>query len=327
MNSQDYLNLQEAYIGVYDDDIREKLEFESWVNSLIEEGYDLSDYTWDELYENYTQLDEAIRNLESRKKLRSIMDREVVKGDKSKGQNPRMKYHTKKGDQALDLLIKRDETGSKGNPVRSRGGMADSVGPTRDRGAGNKAARRIGKSVPNTRDVDESYDQQLDEVSDRIVAAVGKRREKVVSKAFDNYADVSEKPGGTQQLATDISKLNRFKNLEKKRDRRINKESYDLYDIILSHLLDEGYADTQEAAERIMVNMSEEWRESIVETRMDPRGRPASGPMNVYANPKGKPSQAHLDAVKSYEDEQRKKTPEQRKKELDDYRERQMNNK
>ena len=48
---------------------------------------------------------------------------------------------------------------------------------------------------------------------------------------------------------------------------KTKKESYDLYNIILSHLLDEGYADTQEAAERIMVNMSEEWRESIVETR------------------------------------------------------------
>ena len=41
-------------------------------------------------------------------------------------------------------------------------------------------------------------------------------------------------------------------------------DSYDLYDIILSHLLDEGYAETQEAAEAIMVNMSEEWRDSIV---------------------------------------------------------------
>jgi hypothetical protein len=41
-------------------------------------------------------------------------------------------------------------------------------------------------------------------------------------------------------------------------------EEVDLYDIILSHLLDEGYADTQEAAEAIMVNMSEEWRQSIV---------------------------------------------------------------
>jgi len=41
-------------------------------------------------------------------------------------------------------------------------------------------------------------------------------------------------------------------------------DSFDLYNIILSHLLDEGYADTQEAAEAIMVNMSEDWRESIV---------------------------------------------------------------
>jgi hypothetical protein len=40
---------------------------------------------------------------------------------------------------------------------------------------------------------------------------------------------------------------------------------YDLYDIILSHLLDEGYADTEQAAQAIMVNMSEDWREDIVE--------------------------------------------------------------
>jgi hypothetical protein len=42
------------------------------------------------------------------------------------------------------------------------------------------------------------------------------------------------------------------------------KEEVDLYDIILSHLLDEGYAETPEAAEAIMVNMSEEWRDSII---------------------------------------------------------------
>jgi hypothetical protein len=46
------------------------------------------------------------------------------------------------------------------------------------------------------------------------------------------------------------------------------KDSYDLYDIILSHLLDEGYADTQEQAQVIMVNMSEDWRESIL-TELD----------------------------------------------------------
>ena len=45
--------------------------------------------------------------------------------------------------------------------------------------------------------------------------------------------------------------------------RNIN-ASYDLYDVILSHLLDEGYAETVENAEAIMVNMSEEWRDSIL---------------------------------------------------------------
>jgi len=47
--------------------------------------------------------------------------------------------------------------------------------------------------------------------------------------------------------------------------KKFNREQTDLYDVILSHLLDEGYAETQQAAEAIMVNMSEDWRDSIVE--------------------------------------------------------------
>jgi hypothetical protein len=40
---------------------------------------------------------------------------------------------------------------------------------------------------------------------------------------------------------------------------------YDMFDVILEYLVAEGYADTNEAAIAIMGNMSEEWRESIVE--------------------------------------------------------------
>ncbi len=54
------------------------------------------------------------------------------------------------------------------------------------------------------------------------------------------------------------------KKLRKQKAMGELKDSFDLYDIILSHLIDEGYADTEQAAEAIMVNMSEEWRESIV---------------------------------------------------------------
>jgi len=61
----------------------------------------------------------------------------------------------------------------------------------------------------------------------------------------------------------------RFKKQREEKERReraakINKEELNIYDIILSHLLDEGYAETPEAAEAIMVNMSEEWRNSII---------------------------------------------------------------
>ncbi len=51
---------------------------------------------------------------------------------------------------------------------------------------------------------------------------------------------------------------------EAKAKSKLKKEQVDIYDIILSHLLDEGYAETPEAAEAIMVNMSEEWRQSII---------------------------------------------------------------
>ena len=41
--------------------------------------------------------------------------------------------------------------------------------------------------------------------------------------------------------------------------------NYDMFDVILEYLVAEGYADTNESALVIMANMSEEWRDSIVE--------------------------------------------------------------
>jgi hypothetical protein len=44
---------------------------------------------------------------------------------------------------------------------------------------------------------------------------------------------------------------------------------YDLYDVVLEHLLDEGFADTLEDAQVLMANMSEQWIDSIVEASED----------------------------------------------------------
>ena len=79
----------------------------------------------------------------------------------------------------------------------------------------------------------------------------------------------------------------------KKRQRQkmtgVSAESYNIYDILISHLLDEGYAETYEAAEKIMVNMSEEWRDDIVEKFVSPYEGKAS-----YSNP-----QAHSPATRA----------------------------
>ena len=80
----------------------------------------------------------------------------------------------------------------------------------------------------------------------------GKDREGI---DFDEFDTGASGPGGKPK----------GKKLERQIKRGISAaESYDLYDIILSHLIDEGYADTQEAAFAIMVNMSEEWMGNII---------------------------------------------------------------
>jgi hypothetical protein len=57
LTGTDAYGLMEAYQAVYaPQELTEEQvweEVETWVNDLIEEGYDLSDYTWEEMYESY----------------------------------------------------------------------------------------------------------------------------------------------------------------------------------------------------------------------------------------------------------------------------------
>ena len=59
MNSKNLKGLCEAYGGIYaPQELTEEQvweEVETWVSSLIEEGYDLSDYTWEEMFEAYLE--------------------------------------------------------------------------------------------------------------------------------------------------------------------------------------------------------------------------------------------------------------------------------
>jgi hypothetical protein len=128
------------------------------------------------------------------------------------------------------------------------------------------------------RDLSEAYMSvyQLDEISPELVLAASKA------------AGKKGKPAQASRLYKKFAARDQAANYAKYQRSSVKKEETDLYDIILSHLLDEGYAETQEQAEVIMVNMSEDWREDIVEkTAMAKHGYDEAPIRNAIAKKTG----------------------------------------
>jgi len=267
-----------------------KEEFEIIVNALIEEGYDLSSYTWDEMYE--VCLDEAVKG-----------------------------------------ASRHDTEMRKAASTERKVGIKNRLSPAAGKDNADKMQRDVkffDKLTKKNRNVvglvTKEEVEELDESGlpqDTIQRDV-KLRQKRVDAAY-----AKDTPEGDAEGKAGMRKLRRSKSqldINKPREVRMRaNEEVDIFDAILEYLVAEGYADTNESALVIMANMSEEWRQSIVEVKMDPRGRPASGPMNVYKQSKPNNDPAFQAALKSVRDADAKKTPEQRKAELDAYKERQMN--
>ena len=90
-----------------------------------------------------------------------------------------------------------------------------------------------------------------------------KARKKTTSNSTSSQSKQTSSGETTAQRARRDPEFRR--QMIRDRMKTMSNEGYDLYDLILTHLLDEGYAETLEQAEVIMVNMSEDWRESICE--------------------------------------------------------------
>ena len=65
------------------------------------------------------------------------------------------------------------------------------------------------------------------------------------------------------------------KKAERQKKTGVSAESFNAYETVLSYLLDEGFASTEDAADKIILNMSESWFENIME-------------LNRYEKEKGK---------------------------------------
>jgi hypothetical protein len=102
--------------------------------------------------------------------------------------------------------------------------------------------------------------QQIDEISTELAKRAGEERmNRTFALMQKDWKEGKKKP------STEFQKSYRKQQDDERRYKtKLKKEEVDIYDIILSHLLDEGYADTEQAAEAIMVNMSEDWKNSII---------------------------------------------------------------
>ena len=198
-----------------------KEEFEFVVNSLIEEGYDLSSYTWDEMYD--ICLDEAVKGESGER--RKDLAAERRSGIKPLSAKEGQKYASHKLSQMS--YVKR---------------------------------QRMGEEV-----------EGLEEISKELSGRVVNARIARTGRAFDREMK-DRTPENMRDTVDAVDKETRAKRLAAGVRTRRNAEQnvnasyeYDTFDTILEYLIAEGYADTNESALVIMANMSEEWRQDIVE--------------------------------------------------------------
>jgi hypothetical protein len=144
-------------------------------------------------------------------------------------------------------------------------------------------AKRISTGVENPNI--KPSEKKLERYGKLKIAHDDEKGKKVPRNKRHHFSQFDTGPFVSDPVSKRREQKNKLKDLKE-----LVKEDFDLYDIILSHLLDEGYADTEQAAEAIMVNMSEDWRESIVEAKVDeklPEHERSGARLKRYDNPSG----------------------------------------
>ena len=289
-------------------------EFEYIVDTLIEEGYDLSNYTWDEMYDvcldEICQLDELsvgkmldyVKKGEKnradlnkkwdqgkasyREKMRVLgreegESRASDKVEKKTGKRPyemnaldKARYAVTKEEVDLYDIIPShtlDEAeGSYGQTPKTQQKMGDLANKRRNTPASEYSERGEKKKKVDTASRHFNRMGNPDagnkgKKSSRPYYPAGRKgmtqKDRDWSRGADEYGHSGydgEGGGGS---------LPKGKKLERQKKTGVSAESFDLYDIILSHLLDEGFASTEQSADKIILNMSESWFEEIVEAR------------------------------------------------------------
>ena len=349
ITGKDAANLIEAYNSLYapqeeveltEEQVQE--DFENWVNSLVEEGHDLSEYTWEDMYEAY--IGEDIKSFADRGGLLGAAQRAFARSgtEQGKAQNraavgrffgginqamvnrikqnvpqttaakpqPTAKYKSSSDGKLYknynDALAARNSRlrsaqqpgtsatmNALNNPGVQNRFIQDKPTPTRTPAAPARtpattptapapkaapaapAASSIERRIPTSAELKQA--QQL-RTTGANLTGTGALAPKPAAA-----------PAAPAATSTPTPAAEPKPNLQQSiRNRRLNMD-LDLFDIIKGHLLDEGYADTEEAALKIMANMSEEWKQSIVEASEEDKQRLLNYEVRYYQKRGGMP--------------------------------------
>lgn len=275
ITGSDALGLMEAYNAVYaPQELTEEQvweEVEAWVNSLVEEGYDLSEYTWEDMYEEYlNEMGQPGGNRPGGNRPISNAPYQSRFARPMNAGTP-VSQGTRRG-AAPSRPVERPQIGSL--PPSARQVTQYPAGVPTGVGGGNAGASRQQPPTTPTRPVPRPAapaSRPAAPASSRPVASApttaAASRPTPPPPAAPN-APAAPRPSLAQQRAE-------IEQMRKRSQQRIIAQggtpatplvqSFDPFDIVMGYLIDEGYAETEEAAEVIMANMSEDWREEIID--------------------------------------------------------------
>ena len=304
LTGADAYSLMEAYNNVYaPQELTEEQvweEVETWVNSLIEEGYDLSDYTWEEMYESYLEeagmdVFKAIRDANS--KPSPVFTQPIKKapplGQPGSGFQDRRPVLGMPSNNSLTLPPNRVGPGLVGGKVGPKIVGPKIVGPGKVGPGAAPAApaaaptRTTTTTTPPARTATPpgGTTKPTATATPTPAPSASPARPSLSSQADEirqMRARSLQRQGKTLDAAT-VSGATRP---------AYQANSFDVFDVIKGHLIDEGYADTEESALVIMANMSEEWREEILdeanraetELKLTSRQRERARNLNQYTS-------------------------------------------
>jgi hypothetical protein len=280
LDIRELMNLKEAYAEVYasqeltEEQVWEEVEY--WVNSLIEEGYDLSDYTWEEMYESYLSEMGQARTTGQNSSVFTLPKTPSAGSAGGSGSGGRRGSGSSPGSvrpspaPAAKPAAATPAATAKpaAAPAASRPAATSPAAPrpTATAPAARPTATAAPKpaaTTPAAKPAGSAMDQ-FAKANPKLAASAAERDRTRGTSATTNplMKDMKSRLPAPKTPSPSTAKTG-F-DLAKK---GVNLAAgFDMFDVVKGYLIGEGYADTEEAALAIMINMSEEWKQSIIKS-------------------------------------------------------------